>query len=57
MSNDHRSYPAGYIEALREAARVERAETLRRLLLRLLRRRSTAEASPPPSQAALGVCR
>ena len=57
MTNDHGSDRVVNIQALHEAARVERAQTLRRLLQRLLSRRSTAEARLPSSQPAFGECR
>jgi hypothetical protein len=52
MADDHDSDRHERIEALHEAARLERAQTLRRLLQGLLRGRATAELWP--SRRALG---
>jgi hypothetical protein len=52
MADNEGSDRRACIQALHEAARLERAQTLRRLLQGLLRWRSTAEAWP--SQPALG---
>jgi hypothetical protein len=53
MANDLDSDRHAHIQALRQAARVQRAQTLRRLALDLLGGRSRAEAWPS-GQPALG---
>jgi hypothetical protein len=48
---------AGGIEKLHEAARIERAETIHKLLRKLLHRERRDLASPMPCQPATGDCR
>ena len=57
MTNDHDSDRAARIQTLREAARVERAQTLRRVLRSLLRRgRTAATWQPPADRAVVSEC-
>ena len=57
MANEHDSDRHAQIQTLHEAARLERAQKLRRLLWGLLHRRSAAEAWSPSGRPALGDCR
>jgi hypothetical protein len=54
MADDRDDDRLARIAALHRAARLERAETLRRLLQSLLRRRGNAAAWPPKGRPALG---
>ena len=57
MADDHDGDRRAQIQSLHGAARLERAQTLRRLLQGLLHRRSAAEPWSPSTQPALSDCR
>lgn len=54
MTNDPDTGRHEHIQALHAAARLERAQTLQRLLQSLLRPRGTAQTWPAPGRPALG---
>ncbi len=56
MSRDRGSGRHAQIQALHEAARRERAQTLRQLWQRLLRRLGAADAWETPGKPALADC-
>ena len=56
MANDRGTARHAQIQALHEAARRERAQTLRQLWQRLLRRLGAADAWQSPRKPALADC-